>query len=543
MLKRITLNEEARTKLVQGVNILADAVGVTLGPMGRNVVIEKQFGDPVITKDGVSVAEEIFLPDDIENIGAQMVKSVASKTLNLVGDGTTTATVLARIMICAGMEVLKTKDVVNPVEVKRGMDRALAIVVENLKNQAVAIKGDYEKVKQVATVSANGDIEIGKVIAETMEKVGETGMIMIESSASSKTYVDLIQGMQIERGFTDPMFVNNEMDACVEYEEPYVLLCDHRIIDVHDIKHIVNDIGAEGRALIIVADGVDDSVMRVLSTNKMKSGLKVCVVLAPEFGDKRKDAMEDLAALLGTTVVRKGSDYELKDVTPASMGECQRFIARLDDSVFIGGYGDKEYIDSRAALIKVALERAENEYAVENLERRLAKLTGGIATIYVGAQTELELKERKDRAEDALFATKAAIAEGIVVGGGVALINSAPLLAEIETSYSASCGISIVRDALKAPFLTIVGNAGHDGRELLELIISSPNHNYGFNAATDQFEDLVKSGVVDPVKVTRIALENAVSVAGMMITTECVISRLGKDLERDSNVFDMMQNI
>lgn len=522
MAKEISFNRDAREKLRAGVDALANAVKVTLGPKGRNVVIQKSFGAPQITKDGVTVAKEIELEDAVENMGAQMVKEVASKTADIAGDGTTTATVLAQAMINAGLKNVAAG--ANPMDLKRGMDKAVRKVVENLKEQSEQIGDDFEKIKQVAAISANNDEEIGALIADAMKRVTKDGVITVEEAKGTDTYVDEVLGMQFDRGYLSPYFVTNTEDMTAEYESPYILITDRKISNMADIVPVLEKVVGSGRSLLIIAEDIESQALGVLVVNRLRANLKIVAVKAPGFGDRRKAMLEDIAVLTGGTVISEEKGYKLESAGLEHLGLAEKIEVDKDNTTIINGKGDEELINSRIAQIKQQIIATTSDYDREKLQERLAKLSGGVAVLYVGAPTEVEMKEKKDRVDDALHATRAAIEEGIVAGGGVALVRAIKALTNAKgTNEDETIGMAIVKKALEAPLRCIAENAGVEGSVVLQRVSNSKD-SMGYNARTDKYEDLKKAGVIDPTKVTRVALENASSIAGMVLTTECVVN-------------------
>ena len=522
MAKEISFNTDARDKLKAGVDALANAVKVTLGPRGRNVVIQKAFGAPQITKDGVTVAKEVELEDPVENMGAQMVKEVASKTADIAGDGTTTATVLAQAMITAGL-----KNVVagaNPMDLKRGIDKAVAKVVEDLQSRSEVIGDDFEKVKQVGSISANNDEEIGTLIADAMKRVSKDGVITVEEAKGTDTYVDEVIGMQFDRGYLSPYFVTNADDMVTEYEHPYILIHDKKISNMQDIVPLLEKSVAANRPLLIIAEDVESQALGVLVVNRLRAQLKVVAVKAPGFGDRRKAMLEDIAILTGGTVISEEKGYKLENADVHHLGQAEKIVVDKDNTTIVNGGGNQEQIEARINQIKQQIETTTSDYDREKLQERLAKLAGGVAVLYVGAPTEVEMKEKKDRVDDALHATRAAVEEGIVAGGGVALVRAIGALDGLTgDNEDQTIGIDIVRRALEAPIRTISDNTGVEGAVVLQKVLEGKGA-FGYNARTDEYEDLKKAGVIDPTKVTRIALENAGSIASMVLTTECVIN-------------------
>lgn len=522
MAKEISFNLEARNKLKSGVDQLANAVKITLGPKGRNVVIQKSFGAPTITKDGVTVAKEIELDDPIENMGAQMVKEVASKTADIAGDGTTTATVLAQSMIHVGMKNVTAG--ANPMDLKRGIDLAVKEVIKDLINQSERIDNDLEKVKQVAAISANNDAEIGELIADAMKRVTKDGVITVEESKGTDTYVDEVIGMQFDRGYLSPYFVTNAEDMVAEYEDALILIHDKKISNMQEILPILEKAVSSGKPLLIIAEDLDSQALGVLVVNRLRAQLKVVAVKAPGFGDRRKAMLEDIAVLTGGTVISEEKGYKLENTELAHLGSAEKIEVDKDNTTIVNGRGDKILIDARINQIKQQIETTTSEYDKEKLQERLAKLAGGVAVLYVGAATEMEMKEKKDRVDDALHATRAAVEEGIVAGGGVALVRAIESLKDLQgASADENIGIQIVRNALEAPLRAIANNAGVEGSVVLQKVKEGKG-SFGYNARTDEYTDLKIAGVIDPTKVTRIALENAASIAGMILITDCVVS-------------------
>jgi len=522
MAKEISFDRDAREKLRTGVDALANAVKVTLGPKGRNVVIQKSFGAPQVTKDGVTVAKEVELEDAVENMGAQMVKEVASKTADIAGDGTTTATVLAQAMINAGLKNVTAG--ANPMDLKRGMDKAVKVVVENLKSQSETIGDDFDKIRQVAAISANNDDEIGKLIADAMKRVSKDGVITVEEAKGTDTYVEEVLGMQFDRGYLSPYFVTNAEEMVTEYEHPLILIYDKKISNMQEFLPILEKVVGTGRPFLIIAEDIESQALGVLVVNRLRAGLKVVAVKAPGFGDRRKAMLEDIAILTGGTVISEEQGYKLDNTELSHLGECEKITIDKDNTIIVNGKGEVDAIKGRINQIKQQIESSTSDYDKEKLQERLAKLSGGVAVLYVGAPTEVEMKEKKDRVDDALHATRAAIEEGIVVGGGVALARAAESLANLKTeNEDETVGVAIVRKSLESPLRTISENAGVEGSIVLQKVLEGKG-SFGYNARTDKFEDLKKAGVIDPTKVTRIALENAVSIAGMVLTTECVVS-------------------
>lgn len=522
MAKQLFFDTDARNKMKRGVDVLADAVKVTLGPKGRNVVIEKKFGAPGVTKDGVTVAKEIELEDAIENLGAQMVKEVASKTADVAGDGTTTATVLAQSIITEGLKNVAAG--ANPMDLKRGIDKAVGIVVENLKAQSERVGNDNKKIEQVATISANNDNEIGKLIAQAMEKVGNEGVITVEEAKGTETTVDVVEGMQFDRGYLSAYFVTNTEKMQAELQNPYILIYDKKISTLKDILPILESVVQSGRPLLIIAEDVDGEALSTLVVNKLRGSLKIAAVKAPGFGDRRKEMLQDIAVLTGGTVISEEQGYKLENASMAYLGQAESITIDKDNTTVVGGKGEKDNITARINQIKAQMETTTSDYDREKLQERLAKLSGGVAVLYVGASTEVEMKEKKDRVDDALHATRAAVEEGIVPGGGVAYIRSIESLADLKgDNIDENTGIAIVRRSLEEPLRQIVANAGLEGSIIVQKVREG-KADYGFNARTETYENMLAAGVIDPTKVSRVALENAASIASMLLTTECVIA-------------------
>ena len=521
MSKLIKYDVDARDKLKRGVDALADAVKVTLGPKGRNVVIERKFGAPSITKDGVSVAKEIELEDPMENMGAQMVKEVASKTSDAAGDGTTTATVLSQAIVAAGLKSLAAG--ANPMDLKRGIDKAVHAIVGSLRKQTVKVGSDFSKIEQIGTISANNDNEIGKMIATAMEKVTKEGVITVEEAKGTETYVDVVDGMQFDRGYLSPYFVTNPDSMSVELEAPFILIHDKKISNMKDLLPVLEQVAQTGRPLLIIAEDVDGEALATLVVNKLRGTLKIAAVKAPGFGDRRKAMLEDIAILTGGTVVSEERGFKLEAATLEMLGEAEKVTIDKDNSTLVNGKGKKANIKARTGQIKTQIESTTSDYDREKLQERLAKLAGGVAVIYVGAPTEVEMKEKKDRVDDALHATRAAVEEGIIPGGGVAFIRAiASLEKVVGINADEKTGVDIVRKAVEAPLRTICANAGLEGSVIVQKVMSGKK-DFGFNARTEQYENLLSTGVIDPTKVTRVALENAASIAAMLLTTECII--------------------
>lgn len=522
MAKEIKFNIKAREELKSGVDALADAVKVTLGPKGRNVIIEKKFGAPHITKDGVTVAREIELENPFENMGAQLVKEVASKTGDQAGDGTTTATVLAQAIVREGLRNVAAG--ANPMDLKRGIDKAVSKVVEGIKAQAEEVGDDFDKIENVARVSANNDEEIGHLIAEAMKKVKKEGVITVEEAKGTDTTVDVVEGMQFDRGYISPYFVTNTEKMECEMDSPYILLYDKKVSNLKDILPILESTAQSGRGLLIIAEDVDNEALATLVVNRLRGSLKICAVKAPGFGDRRKEMLEDIAILTGGNVISDVKGMRLDQATIADLGTAEKVTVNKDNTTIINGAGDKNAIADRVAQIKVQIENTTSTYDKEKLTERLAKLAGGVAVLYIGAPSEVEMKEKKDRVDDALSATRAAVEEGIVPGGGTAYIRCLPALAELKgDNADETTGIAIIRRAIEEPLRQIVENAGVEGAVIVQKVKEGKG-DYGYNARTDNFENFFASGVIDPAKVTRVALENAASIAGMFLTTECVIA-------------------
>ncbi len=527
MAKEILFNMDARDQLKKGVDELANAVKVTLGPKGRNVIIEKKFGAPHITKDGVSVAKEIELSDAYMNTGAQLVKSVASKTNDDAGDGTTTATLLAQAIITEGLRNVTAG--ANPMDLKRGIDKAVDKVVASIKEQSETVGDNYDKIEQVATISANNDSEIGKLIADAMRKVTKDGVITIEEAKSRDTTIGVVEGMQFDRGYLSPYFITDTEKMECQMDSPYVLIYDKKITNLKDMLPILEAAVQTGRPLLIIAEDVESEALTTLVVNRLRSQLKICAVKAPGFGDRRKDLLEDIATLTGAIVISEEKGIKLEQATLEMLGTCGRITISKDNTTIVDGNGDKEAIAARVAQIKQQISTTKSDYDKEKLQERLAKLAGGVAVLYVGAASEVEMKEKKDRVDDALCATRAAIEEGIVPGGGVAYIRSIDVLESLETANAdEKTGIAIIKRAIEEPLRQIVANAGKEGAVIVQKVREGKG-DYGYNARADVYENLFAAGVVDPAKVTRVALENAASIAGMFLTTECVIVEKKED--------------
>src|SRR5688572_27471590 len=524
--KDLLFNTDARAKLKRGVDALAEAVKVTLGPKGRNVVIDKKFGSPTVTKDGVTVAKEIELADAIENMGAQMVKEVATKTSDLAGDGTTTATVLAQAIFREGLKNVTAG--ANPMELKRGIDRAVEAVVEQLKVLSAPSAGKKE-IAQVGTISANNDKEIGNLIAEAMEKVGKDGVITVEEAKGLETTLETVDGMQFDRGYLSPYFVTDPEKMEAVLDDPYILIHDKKISAMKELLPVLEKVAQSGRPLVIIAEDVDGEALATLVVNKLRGTLKVTAVKAPGFGDRRKEMLRDIAVLTGGQVISEEVGFKLENATLNDLGRAKRVVVDKDNTTLVDGKGKEGDIQGRINEIKAAVEKTTSDYDREKLQERLAKLSGGVAVINVGAATETEMKEKKARVEDALHATRAAVEEGIVAGGGVALIRAQSVLAKIRGTEDEKIGVDIVRRAIEEPIRVIATNAGVEGSIVVARVKESKDKNFGYNAGTDTYEDLVKAGVIDPTKVTRTALQNAASIAGLLLTTECVVVERKED--------------
>ena len=527
MAKDIKYNWEAREGLKKGVDALANAVKVTLGPKGRNVIIDKKFGAPQITKDGVTVAKEIELQEPIENMGAQMVKEVASKTNDQAGDGTTTATVLAQAIFNTGLKNVTAG--ANPMDLKRGIDKAVAKVVENLKTQSVEINDSHEKIEQVATISANNDSAVGKVIAEAMQKVKKEGVITIEEAKGTDTYVKVVEGMQFDRGYISPYFVTDTEKMEAVYDTPYILIYDKKISNMKEFLPILEKVVQSGRPMLIISEDVDSEALATLVVNRLRGGLKIVAVKAPGFGDRRKEMLEDIAILTGGTVISEEKGYKLEDATLEMLGTAEKITVDKENTTIVSGKGDKKAIAARIAMIKSQIEKTTSDYDREKLQERLAKMAGGVAVIYVGAASEVEMKEKKDRFDDALHATRAAIEEGIIPGGGVAYIRSIAGMKNLKgENEDQQIGIDIVRRALEEPLRQIANNAGKEGSVIVNAVAKG-KADYGYNARIDEYQHMIEAGVIDPTKVARVALENAASIAGMLLTTECVLAEIKEE--------------
>ena len=522
MAKEIKFDIKAREELKKGVDALADAVKVTLGPKGRNVIIEKKFGAPHITKYGVSVAREIELEDPFQNIGAQLVKEVASKTGDDAGDGTTTATVLAQAIVTVGLKNVAAG--ANPMDIKRGIDKAVAAVVENIKGQAEEVGDDLKKIEDVARISANNDAEIGKLIAEAMRKVKKEGVITVDEAKGTETTVDIVEGMQFDRGYISPYFVTNTEKMECDMDHPYVLIYDKKISSLKEMLPILEATAQSGRPLLIIAEDVDQEALATLVVNRLRGSLKICAVKAPGFGDRRKEMLEDIAILTGGNVISQEKGMSLDKATIDDLGQAETITVNKENTTIVNGSGNKDAIAARIGQIKAQIETTTSDYDKEKLQERLAKLAGGVAVLHIGAPSEVEMKEKKDRVDDALSATRAAIAEGIVPGGGVAYIRAIKALDNVKGDNDDECtGIAIIKRAIEEPMRQIVANAGLEGAVVIQKVKEGTG-DYGYNARTGEYEHLFQTGVIDPAKVTRVALENAASIAGMFLTTECVIA-------------------
>ena len=527
MAKKIQFDVQAREGLKRGVDALANAVKVTLGPKGRNVIIGKSFGGPQVTKDGVTVAKEIELEDALENMGAQMVKEVASKTNDLAGDGTTTATILAQAIVKEGLKNVAAG--ANPMDLKRGVDKAVELVVRELNKKAETVGNSSEKIKQIASISANNDQAIGELITEAFDKVGKEGVITVEEAKGTDTYVDVVEGMQFDRGYLSPYFVTNSEKMESDLESPYILLYDKKISAMKDLLPVLEPVAQTGKPLLIIAEDVDGEALATLVVNKLRGSLKIAAVKAPGFGDRRKAMLEDIAILTGGTVISEDRGFTLENTTIEMLGSAERVTIDKDNSTVVNGSGDKKNIAARVNQIKAQIETTTSDYDKEKLQERLAKLAGGVAVLYVGAASEVEMKEKKDRVDDALHATRAAVEEGIVAGGGVALLRTRGALEKLTSAnLDEVTGIQIISRAIEAPLRTIVENAGGEGSVVVAKVLEGKN-NFGYDAKSETFVDLLKKGIIDPKKVTRIALENAASVAGMILTTECALVDIKED--------------
>ncbi|MFT4777702.1 MAG: chaperonin GroEL [Flavobacteriales bacterium] len=533
MAKNINFNVDARNALKEGVDALANAVKVTLGPKGRNVVIDKKFGPPIVTKDGVTVAKEIELKDPVQNMGAQMVKEVASKTADIAGDGTTTATVLAQAIVTAGLKNVASG--ANPMDLKRGIDKAVSSVVQGLRDISREVGNDNSKIEQVGSISANNDNTIGKLIADAMARVGNEGVITVEEAKGTETDVKIVEGMQFDRGYLSPYFVTDTEKMEVSLENPYILIYDKKVSNMKDLLPVLEKTAQTGRPLLIIAEDVDGEALATLVVNKIRGALKVAAVKAPGFGDRRKAMLEDIAVLTGGTVISEETGLKLDGATIEDLGQAEKITIDKDNTIIVNGSGDAIAIASRVQQIKAQIESTTSDYDKEKLQERLAKLAGGVAVLYVGAATEVEMKEKKDRVDDALHATRAAVEEGIVPGGGVAYIRAGKALDTLEgDNYDETTGIAIVRRAIEEPLRQIIANAGGEGAVVVQKVREGEG-DFGYNARTDVYENLFEAGVIDPTKVSRVALENAASIAGMLLTTECVIS----DIEEEGGMSAM----
>ena len=527
MAKKIEFDLEARDGIKRGVDALANAVKVTLGPKGRNVIIGKSFGAPQVTKDGVTVAKEIELEDALENMGAQMVKEVASKTNDLAGDGTTTATILAQAIVKEGLKNVAAG--ANPLDLKRGIDKAVEAIVAQLEKQAVEVGNSSEKISQVASISANNDETIGALITEAFEKVGKEGVITVEEAKGTDTYVDVVEGMQFDRGYISPYFVTDSEKMMADLEAPYILLYDKKISVMKDLLPVLEPVAQSGKPLLIIAEDVDGEALATLVVNKLRGSLKIAAVKAPGFGDRRKAMLEDIAILTGGSVISEERGLTLENVTLDMLGTAEKVTIDKDNTTVVNGTGNPEDIQARVSQIKSQIEASTSDYDKEKLQERLAKLSGGVAVLYVGAPSEVEMKEKKDRVDDALHATRAAIEEGIVAGGGVALLNAKKWLNNIKAATAdESTGVQIIQNAVEAPLRTIVANSGGEGSVVVSKVMEG-NDNFGYNAKDGTYVDMLAAGIIDPKKVTRVALENAASVAGMILTTECALVDIKED--------------
>ena len=527
MAKEILYDWDARERLKKGVDSLANAVKVTLGPKGRNVIIDKKYGAPQVTKDGVTVAKEIELKDPIENMGAQMVKEVASKTNDQAGDGTTTATLMAQIMFNTGLKSVTAG--ANPMDVKKGIDKAVACVVEDLKKRSKIIGDDIQKIEQVATISANNDSFIGKMIAEAMGKVKKEGVITIEEAKGTDTHVKVVEGMQFDRGYISPYFVTDAEKMEAVYENPFILIYDKKISNMKEFLPVLEKVVQTGRPLLIISEDLDSEALATLVVNRLRGSLKIVAVKAPGFGDRRKEMLEDIAILTGGTVISEEKGYKLEDAEIGFLGQAEKITVDKENTTIVSGKGEKSGIDARIGMIKAQIEKTTSDYDREKLQERLAKLAGGVAVIYVGAASEVEMKEKKDRFDDALHATRAAIEEGIIPGGGVSYIRAISALEAIKAdNEDEKFGIDIVRRSLEEPLRQIVLNTGHEGSVVVNKVKEGKD-DFGFNARTEVYENLLESGVIDPTKVSRVAIENAASIAGMLLTTECVLAEIKED--------------
>ena len=527
MAKDIKFDIDARDGLKKGVDALANAVKVTLGPKGRNVIISKSFGAPTVTKDGVTVAKEVELPDALENMGAQMVKEVASKTNDLAGDGTTTATVLAQAIVREGLKNVAAG--ANPMDLKRGIDKSVKAIVNELAKQSQKVGDSIDKIRQVAAISANNDEAVGELIADAFKKVGKEGVITVEEAKGTDTYVDIVEGMQFDRGYLSPYFVTNSEKMIAELDNPFILLYDKKISTMKDLLPILEPVAQSGKSLLIIAEDIDGEALATLVVNKLRGALRIAAVKAPGFGDRRKAMLEDIAILTGGTVIAEERGFTLENATVDMLGRAERVAIDKDNTTIVNGAGKSEEIQARVGQIKAQIEVTTSDYDKEKLQERLAKLAGGVAVLYVGAPSEVEMKEKKERVDDALHATRAAVEEGIVAGGGVALLRARNVLHKIKTENSDEVtGIQIVYRAVEAPLRTIVENAGGEGSVVIAKVLESRN-SFGYNAKTEKYVDMFRAGIIDPKKVTRVALENAASVAGMILTTECSLVDIKED--------------
>ena len=525
--KDVKFGNDARIKMLEGVNILADAVKVTLGPKGRNVIISKSFGAPHVTKDGVSVAKEVELEDALENMGAQMVKEVASKTNDLAGDGTTTATVLAQAIVKEGLKNVAAG--ANPMDLKRGIEKAVNAITEDLSKQSKEVGDSSEKIQQVASISANNDTFIGNLISEAFEKVGKEGVITVEEAKGTDTYVDVVEGMQFDRGYLSPYFVTDADKMIADLESPYILLFDKKISNLQEILPILEPVAQSGKPLLIIAEDVDGQALATLVVNKLRGGLKIAAVKAPGFGDRRKAMLEDIAILTGGTVISEERGFSLENATLDLLGTAETVTIDKDNTTIVNGAGDEAQIKARVNQIKAQIETTTSDYDREKLQERLAKLAGGVAVLYVGAASEVEMKEKKDRVDDALHATRAAVEEGIVAGGGVALVRAKKVLESLATdNLDETTGIQIVNKAIESPLRTIVENAGGEGSVVINKVLEGTT-DFGYDAKSEAYVNMLEAGIIDPKKVTRVALENAASVSGMILTTECALVDIKED--------------
>ncbi len=527
MAKKIEFDIEARDGIKRGVDALANAVKVTLGPKGRNVIIGKSFGAPQVTKDGVTVAKEIELEDALENMGAQMVKEVASKTNDLAGDGTTTATILAQAVVKEGLKNVAAG--ANPLDLKRGIEKAVDVIVKSLENQAVSVGDSSEKIRQVASVSANNDEAIGDLITEAFEKVGKEGVITVEEAKGTDTYVDVVEGMQFDRGYLSPYFVTDSEKMEADLETPYILLYDKKISAMKDLLPILEPVAQTGKPLLVIAEDVDGEALATLVVNKLRGSLKIAAVKAPGFGDRRKAMLEDIAILTGGTVISEERGFNIENTTIEMLGSAEKVTIDKDNTIVVNGTGNSKDIKARVNQIKSQIETTTSDYDKEKLQERLAKLSGGVAVLYVGAPSEVEMKEKKDRVDDALHATRAAVEEGIIAGGGVALLNTRSEIKKLKSNNSdEATGIQIINKAIESPLRTIVENSGGEGSVVISKVIDGKD-NFGYDAKDGSYVDMLKEGIIDPKKVARVALENAASVAGMILTTECALVDIKED--------------